>query len=224
MGLKFKCICCGECCRKISDEGSSAKGLPLFEWEVEKLKELATSKNINIVIKPIDCVFDKKSKKYFCTGYSLTQEPCPFLSENKCIIHKNRPIVCRAFPVARNPEFLDEVPSLSCFSNCPNFDFKAFLRESLGLEEGKDFNLPKEKLREKYTKTFDEETMKNSFKRDSVLSFFDETMAALSDKGLIDIELVNKIPEGVKVIPFLEFLVEEGFMAEEDKKKRIKEF
>ncbi len=222
MGLKFKCICCGECCRKISDEDSNTKGLPLFEWEVEKIKKLGIDKKIKI--EPIDFVLDKKSGKYFCTGYVLTKEPCPFLKDNKCSIHKERPIVCRAFPVARNPEFLDDVPDISCFSNCPNFDFKAFLSDSLGLKDGKDFNLPRKKINEEYAKTFDEEIMKNSFTRDSVLSFFDETMAALSEEDLIDIELVDKVPENTKVIPFLQFLVEEKFIGEKEKDKLIEDW
>lgn len=224
MGLKFRCICCGECCRKISDEDSSLKGLPLFEWEVEKIKKLAEQNKIKIDIKPIDYVFDRKSKKYFCTGYSLTQEPCPFLKDKKCLIHKDRPIVCRAFPVARNPEFFDDVPDLSCFSKCPNFDFKAFLRESLGLEEGKDFNLSKEKLNEEYAKTFDKEIMENSLKRDSVLSYFDEMMATLSEDELIDIELVEKVPENTEVVPFLQFLVKNGFIGQKDKEKLIEDW
>jgi len=232
MGLKFKCICCGECCKHISDKDSTSSGLPLFEWEVEKIKKLAEhhtrvsglqSRNkIKLNIKPIDFVFDRKSKKYFCTGYVLKDEPCIFLKDNKCLIHKDRPIVCRAFPIARNPEFLDDVPSLSCFSNCPNFDFKAFLGESLGLEEGKPFDLSKEKILAEYSKTFDRETMKSSFARDKLLSQFDEIMATLSDEGLIDIEVVDKVPDGKKVIPFLKFLVEEGFMTEQDREKMIR--
>jgi len=224
MGLKFKCICCGECCRRISDEDSTSKGLPLFEWEIEKIKKLAASKNISIQVEPIDLVLDKKSRKYFCTGYVLVDEPCVFLKDNKCLIHKDRPIVCRAFPVARNPEFFDNVPSLSCFSNCPNFDFKAFLRESLGLEEGKAFKLPKKKILEEYSKTFDKEIIKNSFARDKILSQFDAIMATLSKEGLIDIGLVNKIPKGIKVIPFLEFLVDEKFITVDEKNKISNEF
>ncbi|MEI7718671.1 MAG: YkgJ family cysteine cluster protein [archaeon] len=218
MGLKFKCICCGECCKHISDEGSNSKGLPLFEWEVEKIKKLAASKNIKLNIGPIDLVYDRKSKKYFCTGYVLVDEPCVFLNDNKCAIHKDRPIVCQAFPVARNPEFLDEIPSLGCFSNCPNFDFKAFLRDSLGLEEKEAYELPKKKILKEYSKTFDKEIMKSSFARDKILSQFDEIMKTLSDEDLIDIELVEA-KKNVKVIPFLQFLVEEGFMTEEDKEK-----
>lgn len=224
LGLKFKCICCGECCRRISDEDSSAKGLPLFEWEVGKIKELATEKKIPIKIEPIDLVFDKKSGEYFCTGYTLVSEPCVFLDKCKCSIHKERPIFCRAFPVARNPEFLDDVPDLACFSKCPNFDFKAFLRDSLGLVEGKPFTLSRKKINEEYTKTFDEEIMKNSFVRDSVLSFFDETMAALSEEGLIDIELVDRVPEGKRVIPFLQFLVKNEFIGEKEKEKLIEDW
>lgn len=224
MGLKFECNCCGECCRHISDEEGSANGLPLFEWEIDKIKKFLTDKNLKAEIKPIDLVFDKKSGKYFCTGYVLAKEPCVFLNGCKCSIHKDRPIFCRAFPVARNPEFLDDVPDLNCFSRCPNFDFKAFLRNSLGLVEGKPFNLSRKKVNEEYAKTFDEEIMKNSFARDSILSFFDETMAALSKEGLIDIELVDKVPEGKKVIPFLQFLVENKFIGEKEKDKLIEDW
>ena len=225
--VKFKCICCGECCTHISDKDSKSKGLPLFEWEVEKIKELAAHAGVSsdeqIKIEPIDLVFDKKSKKYFCTGYVLAHEPCVFLKDKKCLIHKDRPTACRAFPVAKNPKFFDEVPNLSCFSNCPNFDFKAFLRDSLGLVDGKAFSLPKEKILAEYSKTFDEETMRNSFMRDKILNQFDEIMRTLTDEKLIDIEIV-KNTKGAKVIPFLQFLVEEGFVAEEDKKDMIKEF
>jgi hypothetical protein len=113
---------------------------------------------------------------------------------------------------------------LDCFSKCPNFDFKAFLSESLGLEEGKPFDLSKKKINEEYAKTFDEETMKNSFTRDNILSFFDEMMAKLSEEGLIDIELVDKIPEGKKVISFLDFLVSENFISQVEKDKLIEDW
>jgi len=200
--MKFKCLCCGECCRRISDDSS---GLPLFEWEVEKIKKLADG----IEIEPIDCVLDKKSGLHFCTGYVLKGEPCPFLKNNKCSIHKDRPVICRAFPIARSPEFLKEVPDLSCFSNCPNFDFKAFLARSLGLEEGKPFSLTKEKMVEEYSETFDKETMDSASTRDNALSNIDETIASLIEKGLIDIEVVNN--KNIKPISFSEFLKKINF-------------
>lgn len=219
----FKCSKCGECCRRISDENSSSKGLPIFEWEVEQIKKLANLNNIKINIEPIDLVLDKKSGKYFCTGYVLTQEPCVFLKDNKCLIHKDRPIVCRAFPVAKNPEFMDEVPNLGCFSNCPNFDFKAFLSESLGLKESQPFNLTSEKILAEYSETFDGEIMKNSFIRDSALNYFDELMKTLTKENLIDIEVVEK-KNNITPAPFLQFLVERKFLSEEDKIKIIEEF
>lgn len=219
--IKFKCVCCGECCKHISDEDSTSKGLPLFEWEVERIENLAKANGIKLQIEPIDYVLDKNSGKYFCTGYVLNDEPCVFLKNNKCLIHKDRPIVCRAFPIARNPAVLDDVPNLSCFSNCPNFDFKAFLRDSLGLEEGKAFELSKDKILKEYSKTFDKEIMKSSFARDKILNQFDEIMKTLSNEGLIDIEVVDKVPKNVQVIPFLKFLVKEGFITETDRKKII---
>lgn len=204
--MKFKCLCCGECCSRISDDSS---GLPLFEWEVEKIRQLAGEKNIKINIEPIDCVLDKKSGLYFCTGYVLKSEPCVFLKDNKCSIHRDRPVICRAFPVARSPEFLDEIPDLSCFSSCPNFDFKAFLEKSLGLEDGKPFSLTKEKIIEKYSETFDEETMNSASTRDNALSNIDETIAILIENGLVDIEVVND--KNIKPISFSEFLKKINF-------------
>lgn len=212
--MKFKCLCCGECCRKISEDGS---GLPLFEWEVDKIKSLGN----NLNIEPIDCVLDKKSGLHFCTGYVLIGEPCPFLKNNKCLIHKDRPIICSAFPVAKSPDFIDEVPNLDCFSNCPNFDFKAFLGQSLGLEEGKPFDLTREKIIEEYKKSFDSEILNSALVRDNALAYIDELMAGLSEDGLIEIEIVDK--KNKNPISFFEFLIKRGIINEKEKDEMIKE-
>jgi Fe-S-cluster containining protein len=214
--MKFKCLCCGECCRKISD-GDDSAGLPLFEWEVDKIRQLGDEK---INIEPIDCVLDKKSGLHFCTGYVLKDEPCVFLKDNKCSIHKDRPIICRAFPVAKSPEFIDEVPNMACFSNCPNFDFKAFLSDSLGLVEGNSFSLTKEKIVEEYSKTFDEEIMNSAATRDNALEYIDGLIASLSKEGLIDIEVSDK--KNVKTISFFEFLIKRGIIDEKERDEIIK--
>jgi Fe-S-cluster containining protein len=212
--MKFECSCCGECCRKVSEDGS---GLPLFEWEVEEIRRL----NKDAKIEPIDCVLDKKSDLYFCTGYSLIGEPCTFLKDSKCLIHKERPMICRAFPIAKSPELMDDIPNLDCFSNCPNFDFKAFLGDSLGLEEGKPFSLTKEKVIEEYRKAFDKETMDSALVRDNALGYIDELMASLSEEGLIDIEVVDK--KDKNPISFFDFLIKREIIDEKEKEEIIKE-
>jgi hypothetical protein len=129
---------------------------------------------------------------------------------------------CGAFANrSRSPEFIDEVPSLDCFSNCPNFDFKAFLGESLGLEEGKPYDLTKEKVMEEYSKSFDKEIMDSAFSRDNALGYIDELMASLSEEGLIDIEVVEK--KNKNPIPFFEFLIKRGIISEKEKEEITRE-
>lgn len=219
--LKFKCNQCGACCRKISDSGSNHEGLPIFEWEVEKIKKLAEEKKIKLLLKPLDFVLDKKSGFYFCTGYVLIGEPCVFLKKNLCSIHKNRPIICTAFPVAKNPNFLHNIPDMSCFSNCCNFDFTKFLSESLDLKKGKIYKISRKKIIKEYNKTFGKEIMDASFIRDRALNYFDEVMKTLSEKNLIDLKVV-KYNKNIKPISFLEFLFERKFISKKDKLNLIK--
>jgi len=203
--IKFNCAKCGSCCRNISDKNSSLRGLPVLEWELKSLKKL----NPNLKTEPIDVFYDKKSKLYFCLGYSLIKEPCVFLKNNQCSIHKNRPLICKAFPIAKHPVFLEKVPDLSCFSKCCNFDFKKFL-ESLGLSARKPYNISKEKLLEEYNKTFDGETMKASFMKDNALKSFSDVLEKLTELKLIDIKRIKNI-KNKKVVSFFDFLKEINF-------------
>lgn len=199
--LKFKCLLCGECCRHISDKRSSSKGLPLFEWEVKALKKIKS----NIKIEPLDVFYDSKSKLYFCLGYSLVGEPCVFLKDNKCSIHKKRPLICKAFPVAKNPIFLEDVPDLSCFSKCCNFDFSGFLSSSLGLKKGKYYKISRKKLLDEYNKTFGKEIMLASFTKDKILNSFEQILINLTERKLVTLKRIKNF-NGKKVISFSEFL------------------
>jgi len=219
--LKFKCLQCGACCKNISGKLTSSRGLPLFEWEVNKIKILAKRYKLNIKIKPIDIVLDKKSNSYFCTGYLLANEPCAFLKNNKCLIHKNRPIICRAFPIAKNPLFLNNIPNLSCFSKCPKFNFNNFLSNSLNLKEGKSYEISKKEIIKKYKKVFDKETMAASFARDNIFRDFNNLMYNLSKDNLIDLKVIKK-EKKIIPIPFLQFLVKREFISKKDKIKIIK--
>jgi Fe-S-cluster containining protein len=205
--MKFKCIKCGSCCKNISDKGSSSNGLPLFEWEAKRLKKLKKG----IKIEPLDVFYDEKSKIYFCLGYLLIGEPCVFLKNKKCSIYKKRPLICRAFPVAKHPLFLEDAPNLSCFSKCCNFDFNRFLSESLGLKKGKPYKISREKILKEYNGTFGKEIIKAALKKDKTLISFENILRGLTERKIVNLKRIKDYRHK-KVISFSEFLIKRKFV------------
>lgn len=116
--LKFECQRCGYCCR---DFGGS-KTLPVFEFEIPGLKYQAKKKKSVLVFVPENIFLDKKSGQIFCLNYGLSNMPCPFLTKNQgvfgCSIYENRPLICRKFPLEKNPLF-HEITKESFF-DCDN--------------------------------------------------------------------------------------------------------
>ena len=131
---KFECKQCGKCCSDFGDK----KYLPLYEWDVEILKEEAENKKISLKIEPLKFFLDKKTGIVIVFLYGLMEEPCPFLEDLKCSIYEKRPLICRKFPLGYTPRFAPEKFVLDCFYNCPNFNAKDFMKKLGGWEE-KDF-------------------------------------------------------------------------------------
>ena len=100
---RFECRRCGYCC---SNFGKS-RTLPVFEFEIPGLKERAKQEGVVLVFVPENVFLDKRSGQLFCLNYGMAVMPCPFLIENKglhgCSIYKNRPLICRKFPLEKNP-------------------------------------------------------------------------------------------------------------------------
>jgi Fe-S-cluster containining protein len=146
--MKFECKKCGKCCTIIKNNEKSMGGLPLFEWEKEELEKIALENGIKLMIGPTDLVFDKKSNSYICINFSLKQEPCVFLKDNKCSIYEKRPFICRYFPLAQSPLIIREDKSLdiSSFLHCHSFDANKFLKENFEIDEGKPLKITKNKL------------------------------------------------------------------------------
>ena len=89
---KFVCDRCGLCCTKF-EEGDNG-GINVFEFEREEFLKLAKELGVEKEI------FIKKLPEEFVGGYEIRfLGKCPFLKDNKCSIHKNRPIHCRCFPI-----------------------------------------------------------------------------------------------------------------------------
>jgi Fe-S-cluster containining protein len=114
---KFECRNYGDCCRRIRSlgtEGAAVKsapgfflvpepkdvGLHLFDWEVDKLKELADKRGFALSIEPLwVCVSYKEEP--IVLSWHMRCDSCPFFSEEKfCTIYDERPLACRTFPVA----------------------------------------------------------------------------------------------------------------------------
>lgn len=136
--MKFTCKKCANCCTfpkssekeiKITNTKSNKpsinlspfnlKGLVLFPWEKEKLFSLSKKMGIEVKILPDNGFFNQKEKIIAIYFYLLNIEgECPFLNRSKtCRIYKNRPIICRAYPIvsAGNLKF-----TFPMFGNCPN--------------------------------------------------------------------------------------------------------
>ncbi|MEM4589873.1 MAG: YkgJ family cysteine cluster protein [Candidatus Micrarchaeia archaeon] len=132
---KFKCINCGYCCKNMQN-------LALFEWEKDLLLSLDPSikiipgnkikyKNTEIILywglqtKPQSLSKSKYTKYIQKVSKNdkimkiSSEESCPFLSfeygVSKCNIYKNRPLVCRAFPLFHlGFKFMEGMISIDC--------------------------------------------------------------------------------------------------------------
>lgn len=111
--LKFKCLSCGDCCKRIviHDRGrlKLTVGLCLMPKERKLFKKYPDA-----VIYPYIQLNMKNSPETKVVCYQLVTEPCPLLNleTNKCRIYKKRPMVCREFP------FSIETGGLSIENNC----------------------------------------------------------------------------------------------------------
>lgn len=94
---KFRCQKCGECCKDYNEEIEES-GILLFEWEKNKLDVLAEDLGIEFNPQPL-YIYKIKDNVWITDSYIIKHNPCPFLKENKCLIHKDKPRTCKIFPL-----------------------------------------------------------------------------------------------------------------------------
>jgi len=145
---KFVCSCCGKCCKKFGK-----KGLPLFDFEVERIQKLAKERNIFLDIRSIEGFMDNKTGKENIALYGMFNEPCPFLRNNKCSIHEYRFLICRQFPLF-STECFKFGKGLPEFMDCCNFDCEGELRKFIG-DGNKNPQEIENYLKETYGECFD---------------------------------------------------------------------
>lgn len=215
--MKFECKKCGECCKKFGLKG----WLPLWEWEAEKLKQVAEGKNISLNLQPIDMALDKRSGLAFFIHYVLIQEPCPFLINNQCSIYEDRPLVCRSFPLLESHLFDEGVANLN-LGKCPNINFKEFTNYVKGGDDKEPVKVNKKEIIRKYKEIFDEEIFASTFQIDTIKKFIDKIMKELIDDKKIKIRKINKFDYNkYTAYPLFEFSVKAGLMSKKAKEDWI---
>ncbi|VVB80179.1 Putative zinc- or iron-chelating domain protein [uncultured archaeon] len=141
---KFICQGCGKCCKKFGP-----KGLPLFDFEVERLKKLAAERGLDLDIRTTEVVDGKT------VLYGMFNEPCPFLGEKGCTIYDKRFLICKSFPLFSTAKFnFAKVKGIPEFMECPNFDCRKKFEEFLG-NETKTIQEVEDYLKETYGECFD---------------------------------------------------------------------
>jgi len=160
--MKFECAGCGFCCKNFGDENH--KYLPLFECEVERYKKIAESRNIKLNFKPVHYLLEEKSGIVFVYLYGMTNEPCPFLKNNKCSVYEDRALICGQFPLLWTAKFHGNEFGASCFSECPKFDCKKEFDEKFPIREVSKDEIDKY-LKETYGGCFDFAIKSNSHGR-----------------------------------------------------------
>ncbi|HPD81957.1 MAG TPA: YkgJ family cysteine cluster protein [Candidatus Pacearchaeota archaeon] len=213
MEEKFQCRKCGDCCRFF---GETDNWLPLFEWEKDKMKELAEQKKISFEAKPIELIFDKKSNLAFFINYGL-KGPCPFLINNKCSIYEDRPLICKAFPMGKNPYFVEEIMNIN-LPNCKSFtknEWSLTFKEILGDES---IPITRQDMAKKYKKLFGEECFFNSFIIGQIKIRISNIKEELIQSKKIKARKINKFDyEKYNAVPFFEFLRLKGLLNQEQK-------
>jgi Fe-S-cluster containining protein len=177
---RFVCQGCGKCCKKFGD-----KGLPLFDFEVEKLrKEYRGEYKLNI--RPTEIFLDKKSGKRFAVLYGLFNEPCIFLKDNKCTIYNERFLICRAFPIFSTASFkFNKIAGLLEFFECDKVDCRKKFSEFVG-SEIKSLVEIENHMKEIYGECF-ENALKSNKESEKIM----ETLLELTKEGRIDLQSLD---------------------------------
>ncbi|MHA1732482.1 MAG: YkgJ family cysteine cluster protein [Promethearchaeota archaeon] len=96
----FTCSRCARCC--YFPEGLEKK-IPVYPEEARVLEGLASRSGVPLRLLEDFVLPDVKNERVLVGRYKLLPGEggsCPFLSESGCTIYENRPLACRAYPLA----------------------------------------------------------------------------------------------------------------------------
>ena len=192
---------------------------PVWDFQAKVLKEKAKELGIEDKIKPLQVIFDQKSKKSIVILYFKDDDFCPFLDEkNLCRVHKYRSFICKQFPIQKlNLEDEKDIIGLG--------DCNALPKDFLKNLEGKNF---KEKIRFLYD--YFGEAFLAMMQYNIVYSWMNMVVIDMIKKGVIQPlfnvrynVLLKKIEKYPKV-DLTDFLVEKGIYSKEEMGKLIERF
>ena len=89
MENRFLCAQCGNCCKKLGE--GDWTGISLFPWETHLFPEENIKPNLGLGDTPDDPDFKT-------VLYLYDSQACAHLDNKWCLIHEERPIVCRSYP------------------------------------------------------------------------------------------------------------------------------
>ncbi|MFW6283062.1 MAG: YkgJ family cysteine cluster protein [Minisyncoccales bacterium] len=199
---KFVCKNCGYCCRNFG----KSKTLPLFEFEIPKIEEKAKNLQKTVVFIPENILIDKKSGTLFCMNYGMAVMPCPFLEksgDNKqtCSIYPDRPLICRKFPLEKNPLF--HKLKKSNFFDCDYFDSDEILKS---IKKGNRCS-NNEQTKKQFTEIFGKEIWEASLTVDKIKDKLNKNLSRLEELKKIEIASGEWIDtKGKEIIGVFEFL------------------
>jgi Fe-S-cluster containining protein len=201
----FECKRCAKCCRHIRGDlpeedkkfvqdfyygklpiiwvvPLGQMTFPLMPWEAKRIKEIKP----DVEMKPLRIIYDLKSSRAIVVAYFFDEDACKLEKDGVCPIYKDRPYVCKQFPIQHVNETI--VSDL-----CPNVD-----------KNTKDW---KEYFGQSYT---------DAVEHAKAIKWFNDTIFELIKNGTIrpavmyPYDYLMKRYENSKKIDFLDFLKEEG--------------
>jgi Fe-S-cluster containining protein len=97
---QIDCCECGNCCREV---------LPLLsQTDIQRI-----ASGLGISVDAVISTYLEPSEK---GTFTFKTKPCPFLSDNKCIVYDSRPDDCRSFPHLHKKEFVFRL--IGVVNNC----------------------------------------------------------------------------------------------------------
>ncbi|MEG0127082.1 MAG: YkgJ family cysteine cluster protein, partial [Clostridia bacterium] len=136
--IQFRCKACGKCCKHRDD-------VLLTPYDLFRIARFFVRTPLEI-IERYCVVYDGKDSHIPLVKIDPVppDNSCPFLRDKKCIVHKDKPLVCAVYPLARatGPEgpFYVLKPDVKCGSN----DRTVSVRDWIGpvrTEEGDQFSV-----------------------------------------------------------------------------------
>lgn len=100
--IKFKCYRCIHCCFFVTPNDYPV----LLKEEVNRLRNLAKKYNVNVTFKKINDIFYMWVINGFCPFYDV--------KERRCLIHNEKPLSCKIFPLLLNIKTREISASMMC--------------------------------------------------------------------------------------------------------------